>query len=52
MMILGGGFDNVMKKFFANVPGYPPDAATTVTLYSGLILSSTASRRRSTHAYW
>ena len=49
-MILSGGVDTVMKKFFAYVPGYPPAAATTVTLYSGLIFSFTESRRLSTHA--
>jgi hypothetical protein len=30
--VLSGGGDKVMKKFFAYVPGYPPAAATTVTL--------------------
>jgi len=30
--VLSGGGDKVMKKFLAYVPGYPPAAATTVTL--------------------
>src|SRR5437667_3634415 len=40
-----------MEMFFANVPGYPPDAATTVTAYPALIFKLTASNRLSIHAY-
>jgi hypothetical protein len=48
--VLSGGSDRVIRRFFAYVPGYPPDAATTVTLYSGLIFTVTESSLLSTHA--